>query len=170
MQKSFTYLFWIVIFILAVCGSSICLQYKERQYLKPICTTRNEKNRLVLKSYNQQYLTYAFINGYRVKCLIDTGASNVSIPVNIAKNINLLSGKELYARTANGTIKVYRTFISTLKIGSITLENIEGSINPSMHDDYVLIGMSALKYLDMIKVNNILILKKTTENNYHKVI
>ena len=160
MQKRFIYLFWIFVFTMTSYIASIYLKHEERQYLTPVSTTENNQNIVTLHSHNQHYVTYATINGHRVKCLIDTGASNVSVPINIAKSIGLSRGRGFYASTANGDIKVYQTMIRQLQIGNIVLENIEGSINPSMHDDYVLIGMSALKYLDMVKVDNTLTLKQ----------
>ena len=57
-------------------------------------------------------------------------------------------------------IMVYHTVIAELKIGNIVLKNIKGNINPSMDNDYVLIGMSALKHLDMLKIDNTLTLKQ----------
>ena len=55
---------------------------------------------------------------------------------------------------------VYHTVIAELKIGNIVLKNIKVNINPSMDNDYVLIGMSALKHLDMLKIDNTLTLKQ----------
>ena len=147
-------------FIMTSYIASIYLKHEERQHLTPVSTTENNQNIVTLHSHNQHYVTYATINGHRVKCLIDTGASNVSVPINIAKSIGLSRGRGFYASTENGDIKVYQTMIRQLQIGNIILENIEGSINPSMHDDYVLIGMSALKHLDMLKVDNTLTLKQ----------
>jgi aspartyl protease family protein len=160
MQRRFIYGFWIVIFILISYVAHVYLKHEESENLTPTSTHSNGQNAVVLKSYNQHYVTYAMINNHRVKCLIDTGASSVSIPQTIAHRIGLPQGRAFYASTANGEVKVYKTMISQLKIGNITLNNVEGNINPSMGDDYVLIGMSALKHLDMLKIDDTLTLRQ----------
>lgn len=160
MQKRFIYGFWLIVFILISYIAHVYLKHEETANLTPTSTHSNGQNTVTLKSYNQHYVTYAMINNHRVKCLIDTGASSVSVPQTIAHSIGLKPGKGFYASTANGDVTVYQTMIAELKIGSITLKNIDGNINPSMDDDYVLIGMSALKHLDMLKIDNTLTLKQ----------
>jgi aspartyl protease family protein len=91
------------------------------------------------------YVTDGTINQQAVTFLLDTGASDVVIPADIAKQLQLPKGQKKWANTANGIITVYHTQLDTLTIGSITLKQVTASINPSMHGKSILLGMSALK-------------------------
>lgn len=93
------------------------------------------------------YIAEGEINRHRVKLIIDTGASTVSIPSRLAKKLGLERGYPIRATTASGVVNVFPTQISSLKIGDITLSDIKGTINPHMPTDKVLLGMSALKFL-----------------------
>ena len=86
--------------------------------------------------------------GKKVDFLVDTGASDVSIPASVANGLGLVRGTPFYVHTANGTITVYRTRLDSVTLGSIRLENLNGSINPNMGGDSVLLGMEFLKRLD----------------------
>ena len=64
-------------------------------------------------------------------------------------------------RTANGDITVYRTTLDRLRIGPLTLRNVRASINPNMRaDDEILLGMSALKHLELITRDGVLTLRQ----------
>ncbi len=99
------------------------------------------------------------INGRKVRFLIDTGASDVVIPGSVAESLGLTRGFKQRVRTANGEIEVYRTRIALLELGPIALNDIIASINPHM-DGEVLLGMSALKSLELTHKNNRLLLKQ----------
>ena len=62
--------------------------------------------------------------------------------------------------TANGTTHAYRTEISQLTIGSITLHQIQASITPGLTGDEILLGMSVLKQLDFEQRGNELTLRQ----------
>ncbi len=94
------------------------------------------------------YVTAGTINKETVTFLLDTGATNVSVPIHIAQGLNLPRLGSHYAQTANGTIKVYKTVLDELSIGPIILYNVAASINPGMESDEILLGMSALKQLE----------------------
>lgn len=94
------------------------------------------------------YVSSGEINGQNVTFLLDTGATNVSIPSHLAPVLGLQSGRSYRVQTANGTVVVAATQINELKIGKITLNNVSASINPGMRSDEILLGMSALKQLE----------------------
>ncbi len=94
------------------------------------------------------YVASGRINGQPVDFLVDTGASDVNIPASVAGKLKLERGAPFYARTANGTITVYRTRLDSVQIGEIRLEDLNGSINPNMEGDSILLGMEFLKRLD----------------------
>ena len=105
------------------------------------------------------YVTAGVINGQPVTFLLDTGATDVSVPAHLARSLSLVPGYRQLARTANGTIEVAQTEISTLAIGTIELRNVDANLNPGMQGDQILLGMSALKQLEFTQRGDWLILR-----------
>ena len=105
------------------------------------------------------YITTGKINGQNVTFLLDTGATDVSIPAHLAPHLGLLPGARVRTKTANGTIIVRDTNINELNIGDIQLFNVEGNLNPGLHGDEILLGMSALKKLEFQQKDGWLILR-----------
>lgn len=106
------------------------------------------------------YLTSGTINGQPVEFMLDTGASDVSIPGNIAKRIGLKRGSPRFYETANGTIKAYSTMLDRVGIGELELRQIRGSINPHMGGETILLGMSVLKQLEFTQRGDTLIIRQ----------
>ena len=116
---------------------------------------------LVLKrSRNGHYFANGFINQSPVTFLLDTGATSVAIPKNIADRLGLERGYKHYANTANGQSVAYRTKIDSLSLGSIYLYDVEASIVEGFESNEILLGMSALKHLEFTQKGNELTLKK----------
>lgn len=105
------------------------------------------------------YVTTGLINGKPVVFLLDTGATDVSIPANLASRLGLGRGYPSQVNTANGVITVYNTRINTLQIGDIVLRDIAGNLNPGMSGEEILLGMSALKQLEFTQKDGWLILR-----------
>lgn len=105
------------------------------------------------------YVSAGFINGHAVVFLLDTGATDVSIPYHLASQLGLVAGAKHYVQTANGRIQVADTQIKQLEIGDISLDNIAANINPGMTGNEILLGMSALKHLDFSQTGDWLILR-----------
>ena len=99
------------------------------------------------------------INGTDVVFLLDTGATTVSIPSNVAEKIGLEYGRKQQVGTANGVIDVYSTKLSSVQLGGITMNNIRGHINPYMDNSTVLLGMSFMRDLEIIQKGDSLTLK-----------
>lgn len=97
------------------------------------------------------FLSECFINGMPLKFLLDTGATTVALNSGDAKyaKIDYKRGEPVLMSTANGVVTAYRVTIDSLKIGGITLNQIEGSVLEGGSPSVVLLGMSALKRLDM---------------------
>ena len=102
------------------------------------------------------------INGASLKYLVDTGASTVALNSGDAKfaKIDYEKGEKAQASTANGVVEVYLVKLNTLKIGTITLNNIEATVHEGGAPSVVLLGMSALNKLDMKRDNSIMTLTK----------
>ncbi|MBL4828210.1 MAG: TIGR02281 family clan AA aspartic protease [Spongiibacteraceae bacterium] len=115
---------------------------------------------ILLPNQRHHYIVNGMINDHPVVFLLDTGASDVVIPQQLAKKIGLQRGPKHYASTANGTISVYHTQLDKVQIGEITLRDIKASINPSMDESVVLLGMSALRKVEFAQRGDTLILRQ----------
>lgn len=121
----------------------------------------NGTNTVILqRNRYDHYVTKGSINRQSVTFLLDTGASDVVIPEHIAKGLGLRRGAPQQAYTANGIVTVYQTRLPELTIGSITLRDVEASINPAMKDDDILLGMSALRDIEFTQRGEQLTLKQ----------
>lgn len=106
------------------------------------------------------YFAGGTINGKPVEFLLDTGASDVSIPDSVARRVGLERGIPRHYNTANGTITAYTTRLDTLGLGDITLHSVRASINPNMEGETILLGMSALKQLEFTQRGDTLIIRQ----------
>lgn len=102
------------------------------------------------------------INGVTLKFLVDTGATTVALNSGDAKfaNIDYKRGIPVQVGTANGVVTAYRVTIANLKIGAVTLSQVEGSVLEGGSPSVVLLGMSALNRLDMKRQDIALTLTK----------
>ncbi len=113
---------------------------------------------LIKRNIHNQYIVEGTINGQNVTFLLDTGATAVVVPVKLAKQLNLTFGPEVSANTAGGTVSVFQTRINEIVIGNIILTNVGANINPTMDDDEILLGMSALKRVSFYQQGDNLVL------------
>ncbi len=109
------------------------------------------------------YLANGTINGRSVEFMIDTGASDVSIPAGLARRLALKQGRPAQYQTANGMITAYQTTIEELTLGDILLTNVPASISPGTQGLAILMGMSALKRIEFTQKGDTLILRQAPE-------
>jgi len=97
------------------------------------------------------FISECYINGAPLKFLVDTGATTVALNSGDAKfaKIDYKRGEPVLVGTANGVVTAYRVTIATLKIGGITLNQVEASVLEGGSPSIVLMGMSALNRLNM---------------------
>ncbi|MCW8899425.1 MAG: TIGR02281 family clan AA aspartic protease [Gammaproteobacteria bacterium] len=125
-------------------------------------TEITKQQRIVVLKRNRygHYVTQGKINNHTVTFLLDTGASDISIPDKIAKKLKLKYGQERRYQTANGIIIGNLTELNQVSIGTIQLQNIRASINPNMNHDEILLGMSFLKNIEFTQRGDTLILRQ----------
>jgi aspartyl protease family protein len=99
------------------------------------------------------------INGKDVRFLADTGATTVVIPEKIAQAIGLKKGAPVSFKTAGGIIVHFSTTLDSLRLGRIEMRKVSAAINPTMQDDFILLGMSALGLMDMQMEQGRMVLK-----------
>lgn len=125
-------------------------------------TAINGQQREVVLKRNRygHYVTQGKINNQEVTFLLDTGASDISIPDKIARKLNLPYGQQRRYQTANGVITGYLTQLNQVSIGEIQLRDVRASINPRMNNDEILLGMSFLKNIEFTQRGDTLILRQ----------
>lgn len=136
----------------------------ERDYNpnQQVLSQNTDNQRIVVLKRNRygHYVTRGKINNHSVTFMLDTGASDVSIPDKIAKKLKLKYGQEREYQTANGTIIANLTVLKSISIGNVELKNVRASINPKMDHDEILLGMSFLKFIEFTQRGDTLILRQ----------
>lgn len=91
------------------------------------------------------------VNGTAVTFLVDTGANTVALNSALAKRIGLdyKKGKPGLGTTASGVVKVYGVKLNTVKVGEITLHNVDAGVIEGAEPRTPLLGMSFLGGLEM---------------------
>lgn len=115
---------------------------------------------LVLKRGSHgHYVFPGEINGRPVTFLLDTGATLVSVPAQLADELGLVPGAYQTSVTANGTVSTRATRIGRLAFGPFVVSDVPASLNPGMADAQILLGMSVLKHLEFTQRGDTLVLR-----------
>jgi aspartyl protease family protein len=99
------------------------------------------------------------INGAPVDFLVDTGATVVALPEEVARQLGLERGPAHSVHTANGRAVAYSTRLHQLDLGGARAENVAASIVPGMTGDEALLGMSFLSRFDIAMTGDTLTLR-----------
>jgi aspartyl protease family protein len=97
------------------------------------------------------FITTGAINGVAVRFLVDTGASLVSMSSAEAKRlgINYTTGQKTFSSTANGVVPTYLVKIDEVRVGDVTVNNVDGMVHVGDTLPIVLLGMSFLNRMEM---------------------
>ncbi|WP_435301422.1 retropepsin-like aspartic protease family protein [Aeromonas media] len=128
---------------------------------KPSVTASGE---LLLKAdASGHYRLEGAINNQPVQLLLDTGATRVTIPQQVADRLGLIVHGSSQVNTAAGQIRVGNGTIETLAMGPLTLYDLAIFINPAADGDEVLVGMNALGRLELVQKERQLLLRPLQE-------
>ena len=135
---------------------------RQRNPNSDVTTTMRGEVREVQLTRNRMghYLASGTINGLPVVFLLDTGATGVAIPDDVARRLALPRGRAFLTSTANGTTRSYQTRLDEVAIGGIRLRNVDAAITPGLQMNEVLLGMSFLKYIEFTQRGNTLTLRQ----------
>ena len=160
--KAFVWLAWIMAIALLMYFFQGVLDKQYNPNSRPEVSLNSSGQAEVVFKQNKQghYVTLGSINESSVTFLLDTGATQVSIPAHIAEKLQLESFGSYPVQTANGKVTVYKTRIDQLSIGNIFLYNVAAHINPAMKSDDILLGMSALKEVEFSQTGKQLTLRE----------
>jgi len=108
------------------------------------------------------FITTGTINGASMNFLVDTGATMVSMGLEDARRagVNYLEGARGQSQTANGVTPIYRVKLASVKLGDITLNDVDGVVHEKSSLPVVLLGMSFLGQLEMRREGKSLTLTK----------
>jgi aspartyl protease family protein len=161
--KTMIYLAWLFALGLLTLFFNMVLEEQEnpnRQLTEPSPNTLPVREVVLQRNRSGHYVADGQINGIAVTFFVDTGATMVAIPEKIANRLQLHKGIAMEVNTANGVTTAYATKLDTITLGAIEMYKVRASINPSMSDDQVLLGMSFLKNLEFVQRSDSLILRQ----------
>ncbi len=116
-----------------------------------VSSASNEKPVLsLIADARGHYTMQGSINGTSMNFLVDTGATFVSLGAADAKRagIDPRKGTPGITQTANGQTRVWKVRLNSVKIGSISLSNIDATVH-EQDMPVVLLGMSFLNRMDI---------------------
>ena len=102
------------------------------------------------------YVTEAQINGRNFNVMVDTGASLVILRYEDARALGLVYGSNKFdvaVQTANGTAKALRVKLYNVRLGSISLDDIEALVMEEGLLNTNLLGMSFLRRLSRYEMH-----------------
>ena len=108
------------------------------------------------------FVTTGQINGRSVRFLVDTGATFIALGASEAKRlgINYLQGQKGAISTANGVVPSYKVKLDEVRVGDVTLNNVDGSVLADDSLPIVLLGMSFLNRMEMKRDGATMVLRK----------
>ncbi|MDY7114801.1 TIGR02281 family clan AA aspartic protease [Halomonas sp. SSL-5] len=89
------------------------------------------------------------INGEPVEFLVDTGATYVALPREMAERLGLEPSGGAWFNTANGRVRGALTTLDEVSLGGYVARDVRGSISPGLEGDIALLGMSFLDRFDI---------------------
>lgn len=102
---------------------------------------------VVPRAADGHYWIPAFINGFPVTFLIDTGATKTSVGARIAKNAGIRAGVSAQIGTANGVGNAMQSDGNYLQVGAFTLSNVPVLVSLNQANaDMALLGMDVLRH------------------------
>ncbi|MNH40396.1 hypothetical protein D3C79_1017150 [compost metagenome] len=98
-----------------------------------------------------------------MQLLLDTGATRVTIPSQVASRLGLVTTGRSLVNTAAGQILVETGRIESLAMGPLTLYDLSVFINPAADGEEILVGMNALGRLELRQKDRQLLLRPLQE-------
>ncbi len=107
------------------------------------------------------FYTTGTINGTSVRFIVDTGATMISLGATDARRIGLdfNRGQKGMTQTANGQSVVSKVSLDTVRIGDVTLHNVDALIHQN-EMPMALLGMSFLNRMEMQRDGSTMTLKR----------
>jgi aspartyl protease family protein len=137
------------------------IEIEGRQYVFTLGGT-NAPRTAIRADAAGHFWTTAHFNGVAATALIDTGATFVAIPAADAARMAIRYGEgaRVQLRTAAGVREGYRITLASLRIGEITLYNVDAVVMAGGDDGLaaIVVGMSFLNGVEMHRAGDTLTL------------
>lgn len=101
----------------------------------------------VAADYSGHFIVHPGIDGYKVRMMVDTGATLVALTAQDARALGITPGRDDYRiqlSTANGTVKAARVTLREVRLGGIVVRNVEAVVLPEGVLGVSLLGASFL--------------------------
>ncbi len=148
---------WLIFFVILFLFFHYYGQEKESKYTL-------ENGRLIIDANRQgHYFVTGSINEYPVKFMLDTGATLVAVPKDLASKMQLKGRYPVTMHTANGQITGLLTRLDELSFGKFTINNVKAVIIPKVGNETVLMGMNVLSQFDLNQKGGKLIISHTND-------
>jgi len=135
-------------------------QYNPNQNLQTRNTQAGAREVVLQRNKFGHYVASGEINGKPVTFMLDTGATGVAIPEDVAEYLGIERGRTFSTQTANGRAISYAANLETVSVGAIELQNVRAAIAPGLKTEEILLGMSFLKYIEFSQKGNTLTLRQ----------
>ena len=133
-------------------------QRNPNQQINSSISTNDVRTVILKRNRSGHYVATGILNNHPVELILDTGATDISVPAKLAEKLKLQKGVPVKTVTANGTINTYMTKLNSVQLGDIIIHNVRANINPYSND--VLLGMSFLKQLEFTQSGDTLTIKQ----------
>ena len=106
------------------------------------------------------FVTDGSINGAPTRFLVDTGATTIALSSTEAQRMGIryLKGQPTMVGTANGTARAFRLKLDSVKVGEITLYQVDANVVEGSSPTIVLLGMSFLNRMQMKREGSTMVL------------
>ncbi|MBN9441663.1 MAG: TIGR02281 family clan AA aspartic protease [Bosea sp.] len=101
----------------------------------------------VAADYRGHYVVHPTIDNYRIKMMVDTGASIVALTADDARALGIRperGARQMLLSTANGTVTATRTTLREVRLGDIVVRNVDAVVMPPGALSVSLLGNSFL--------------------------
>ena len=127
--------------------------------------TEPESTVVRIPSQRGMFVAHGLINGRIVKFLVDTGASAVTMARPTADRLQILyrqKGTPVDVSTAAQMSKAWRVKLNSVSVGGIKLEQVDGIVIDTDHDQEILLGLSFLNRLKFSQEQGVVVLEART--------
>jgi aspartyl protease family protein len=134
--------------------------YTEGQFKPNAVPQVTGAGEIVLKRDRAGHFTAGgSINGHPVRFLVDTGASQIAVPPQLAERLALKRGLPIQLMTAAGPARGYMTRLESVQLASLQLNDAAAIIAEGLQPGTVLLGMNFLRQLEITQRGDELILR-----------
>lgn len=106
-----------------------------------------------------QYVADGEVNGKRVTFLLDTGATQVALSTQLARELGLKRGPSVTLQTAAGPARGYMARLDSVRLAGFEMRDVGALVSDGLEPGLVLLGMNVLKRLELIQRGDQLVLK-----------